>query len=192
MFNFRFEDFHLTLRIENQIGLRIGSKSDRIGSDQVKSKKSGWNLYKTGLEPDRILGGSDRMVTSSNRIGSDRVKCSCLLLAHCVWYRKFRGRLGEMGNLLGRQSPATSHDINLLAGCRMTFAQGGGNGGDSKTKKRNKPTQPGVAWVKHTSREKQRRGNTAAEDPPPASRTQKGGANAGGQGAATDRRTARN
>ena len=26
------------------------------------------------------------------------------LLAHCVWYRKFRGRLGEIGNLLGRQS----------------------------------------------------------------------------------------
>ena len=28
------------------------------------------------------------------------------LLAHCVWYRKFRGRLGEMGNLVGRQSPS--------------------------------------------------------------------------------------
>ena len=28
------------------------------------------------------------------------------LLAHCVWYRKFRGRLGEMGILLGRQSPS--------------------------------------------------------------------------------------
>ncbi|KAL4590523.1 hypothetical protein LXL04_003455 [Taraxacum kok-saghyz] len=48
-----------------RIGSRIGSKPDRIGSDQGGSKKSGWNLFKTGsdlrqtgstgdvIEPDR-------------------------------------------------------------------------------------------------------------------------------------------